>query len=359
MTIQQNNPAGNFADLKRFCYIIVLILMATSCTMSRVAIDVLSPPESPVDGGLTSCGWVNRVDPGKGYVEYYINGSYINKTSNFNDQLGDLTLRRIEQFTNELGYFDVKPLGYQPVRPNGRFDGPMMRNTTIQALCGQYNVDYIIALEGFDTDIDVEQSVTYSPGVDRNFGIVNVPMFDGLQTVTMNMFFRIYDRNGRVVHTAEETSQVVYSTTGDYPAEMHRKMRSSDGLLNEAAEKIADLYVNQVSPHWIRKNRSIYGSGSAKMEEAYAYANAGNWDFASGIWYDLVKSDDKRIAKKACFNMIVASEVAEDYDLAMEWANTCISTYSLKKAEGYLQFLKQRKRETESISQMFPKIGNR
>lgn len=354
MTIQQSNLVGNYAGLKRACFIIFTILMATSCSMSRVAIDVLVPPENKPDDQLTKCGWINRVNPDKGYVEYYINGSFINQTSNFNDRLGNLALRRVEQFSNDLGYFYVKQLHYQEGRPMGTFDGPMMRRSLVMNLCRDFNVDYIIALEGFDTDIDVDQSVTYSPGVDRNFGIVSVPMFDGLQTITMQMYFRIYDREGNVVHTDQESSQIIYSTTGDYPGEMHRKMRSSEGLLNEAAEKIADLYVNQISPHWKTRSRSLYTTGSPEMNEAYAYVQANNWEYASKIWFNLIEYGNKTLAKRASYNMILASEVSGDLDLAIEWANKCITEYKSNKALSYLSTLKERKKEIESISQLFP-----
>lgn len=328
--------------------------MATSCSTTQVAIDVLASPENKPDKALTSCGWINRVNPDKGYIQYYINGSFVNKTNVFNEPLGNLAMRRIEQYSNDMDFITVKPLNYKEFPAKGQFKGPLLSKRLVKDLCDDQKVNFIIALEGFNADIDVDQSVTYSPGVDRNFGVVSVPMFDGMQTITMQMFFRIYDRNGSIVHSTELATQEIFTATGDYPGEMQRKLRNTQALLDESAEKLAQMYQNEISPHWIQSNRSYYKSGSQEMAKAEAYVNANNWEGATDIWYKLAESDNKRLAKRASFNMIVASEVAGDFDLAIKWAQRCINKYRSNKALTYLALLKKRKQEHEEILKAYP-----
>ncbi|MBL4656471.1 MAG: hypothetical protein JKX73_00605 [Flavobacteriales bacterium] len=76
-----------------------------------------------------------------------------------------------------------------------------------------------------------------------------------------------------------------------------------------------------------------------------ASALEGDWKQAARIWNQLANSGTDRVCGKAAFNMVIACEMLDRRDLAIQWARKTISNYestaARKRASNYLRFVNE------------------
>lgn len=83
----------------------------------------------------------------------------------------------------------------------------------------------------------------------------------------------------------------------------------------DAARKFAQPLI----PVWVDASRIIYCKGNERFEQAYRMALDGQWINAAGEWQKLIGGKDTKTAAKAAFNLALASEMLDKFDVALEW----------------------------------------
>lgn len=328
---------------------IILFLMATSCTTSRVAIDVLVEAENPVKSKGVSYGIIDKVDYDKAMTKQFFNGEFIESHHEINKALGAKAIQAVTSRVNEEGFISIVEVKPGVVPANGDFNGPVIQPKLVKDICKAYRVDGLIALEGFDAEVDAEQQIAYSPMVDRLYGTVRVPVIDGLHSAKMILFFRVYDANGQLVQIAQEEAQVQSTASASNPWDLARRLPRETSALERVAWKNGVMYGESISPHYERTTRLFYKYGQIDLEIAAKHIMENNWTAASAIWHAMTTLDKKSLAGRACFNMALASEVAGDLELALKWIKLAETEYTIKHALGYRIKLEQRIKEMESL----------
>lgn len=98
----------------------------------------------------------------------------------------------------------------------------------------------------------------------------------------------------------------------------------------------AKQYSSPFIPTWLNGSRLIYYKGSKIMEDAYQMALSGEWMNAAALWQKVISSNDKKNAAKAAFNLALASEMLDKFDIAMQWL---IKSYEMKPSlEGIHEY---------------------
>jgi len=325
-----------------------------ACSTTQVSIDVLQPPDQQLELEARNVGVINRVNYDKAPTRYYINGQLAKEYFDFNERVGDEAVVGLARALNEAGYFEAGLISRKKLPAKGEFVGPPVLINRLQEVCQSESVEALIALEGYQATIDSDGSVTYSSAVDRNYGTVQVPLFDGNQTVRVGLFFRIYDCEVGGVFEGQVEEQSQTQARGETPAQVQYQMPDKESSLLVTARDAGKSFARYISPYWKTETRTLYAYGSNKLVEAGNLALGGNWPAAVDIWFELSKFPQRSVASKATYNMIVASEMAGDIDLAISWAQQTVDRFRLKRGARYLEQLQARKAQLTQLNFIEP-----
>jgi hypothetical protein len=303
---------------------------------------------------------MNRVGLNYSNTKQYVNGRVVAQYNGITDIMVNESIAQMEIDLNANHFVDAFDTTLKYIPKTGRFDrggsrGKLMTKPQILRACRDLGVDAIVMVDGYDAEVDSDSDVQYSTPVDRNYGTVRVPYFTGDQSVLMQMLFRTYlCENGGILDETSMANQVSISASGSTPYDVNVNMADANNILVQAARNLGIDYAQQLVPTWDTQNRIIYISGNDQLKEAYQLAKAGAWPEATDSWYLLATSNNEKIAKRASYNLILASEISGDLELAEEWARRCINKYKMDEAESYLEIIKKRKAEIEKLQDVYP-----
>jgi len=118
----------------------------------------------------------------------------------------------------------------------------------------------------------------------------------------------------------------------------------------EAAFTTGYKYSRRIIPAWFDVERYLYGSGPMGMKRAANMAISGDWDNASAIWEELVRSGKKRAMAKAAFNIAVRNESEDKLEEAVRWAQKSFDLYHSGPAMDYINLLLLRELKKERLT---------
>lgn len=340
------------------CFIIGLV----SCSSSRITIDVLELPVSEFSEPIERIAVINRVGVQYSNTKQYVNGRVVAQYNGITDIMVNESITQLVADLNVNNFVMATDTSLKYIPKNARFDRPgskklLLSKSRVQRVCQDLGVNALVTVDGYDAEVDTDSDVQYSTPVDRNYGTVRVPYFTGDQSVLMTMLYRTYicKQEGGVIE--DETvlaTQVSIASSGSTPYDVNVNLADANNILIQASRNLGADYAGQITPKWKTQSRTIFITGSDQLKDAYKLAKTGNWPSATDIWYLVASSNNEKIAKRASFNLILASEISGDYALAEEWANRCIDKYQMAEAEKYLILLIERKKEIEKLQKLFP-----
>ncbi|MGB0391451.1 MAG: DUF6340 family protein [Salibacteraceae bacterium] len=329
------------------------------CSSTKVAVNVILPPESPLSEPVETIAFIDAMNVGSAQTNQYVNGTVVAQFNGSSSYLVKNTFAKMESNLNSGLLFQTFDTTLNFIPKSGTFKSNPIPWQVMRKACEVLNTDVIITIEGYTADIDSDSEVRYSTPVDRNYGTVRVPYFDGEQSVDMRMLFRAYSckwKIGELDSQSEVSTQSTMSATGSTPYEVSQNMQSGGSILLDASHKIADDYCAQIGPRRESQSRKLYIKGNDQMLEAFSQVKITNWKGANDIWYLLATSNNKSIASKATYNLIVGNEALGNYSEAFELAQICINKYQMKHVTPYVQLLKKRQAETLEVKRLFPAL---
>lgn len=344
--------------LKAFGFILSFGLLV-GCSSTKTSINVVLPPESPLSERIESIALINGVNVSEAQTNQFVNGRVVAQFNGSTDYLVQNTFVKIESILNSGQYFQVFDTTLSFLPKSGTFKSNPLPIVLMAQACRVLQTDAIVTVEGYTADIDSDSEVRYSTPVDRTYGTVRVPYFDGQQSVDMRMLFRAYlckNNSGSLDSQSEVSKQITMSATGSSPYEVSQRMQGGGSILTEAAQKIAMEYAGQIGPRRETQSRRIYPKGNEQMEQAFIRVGIKDWEGANDIWYLLATSNNKSIASKATYNLIVGNEALGNYSEAFELAQICLDKYQMKHVAQYISVLKTRQEETNEVKRLFPSL---
>ncbi|MFA5816890.1 MAG: DUF6340 family protein [Bacteroidales bacterium] len=108
----------------------------------------------------------------------------------------------------------------------------------------------------------------------------------------------------------------------------------------------------RLAPWWTNFQRYYFAIGPLDFLTGAGYLRDGKWQEAAEIWRPFTESQQKRIAAKACFNMSLTCEMANNIPAALEWLK---QSEKLGMHEFYIKDyqskLEKRKAETDKLDE--------
>jgi hypothetical protein len=223
----------------------------------------------------------------------------------------------------------------------------------VQMLCNRYNAQVLIAIEGFDSDIQVSTQPRQRKRTVNGQQIVE-NFFEATELVRINMSWRLYlASTGAVYDQHTMLAQRGFTATGNTPDLARRALLFPVDAIMQTAFQGGDSYGIRVSPSWVNYVRQIYtrAAGSGQMKTARRMARRGDWENAAVVYERLSRSTRPKVAKRAMYNRAVAAEFMGDLDGALNWARRAADEYGLRQADRYIFTLRARLNELQRLDQ--------
>lgn len=343
--------------IKTLISFLSLVLFLCSCSSTKVSVTVIRSPQVEMSAPLQKIAVINRVNH-TANTKQFVNGHIITQFNGITPIMVNEATRKLNQSllgTYLISSFDTT-CHFLP--PNQNFNRSLPNINAFHAACNALKVDAIITVDGYDANVDSDSEVLYSTPVDRTYGTVQIPYFQGEQSVEMRMLFRIHSCTDSAVYEGEVdlSTQKSMVTSGGNFYEIKNKQRHSASILVQAAQQIGNDLVYFITPLYEEESRKLYGKGNKQMEQAFTYANHNNWKAAADIWYLQATSANSKIAHWATFNLITANEMLGNFDEAISMAKLCATQYQNKNAQMAITQLQYRKQEMIYLAKTYPRL---
>jgi hypothetical protein len=105
-----------------------------------------------------------------------------------------------------------------------------------------------------------------------------------------------------------------------------------------------------LAPYWENTTRDIYVDNSRAMQQARNLVAGFRWSEAMQLWANEVNAKNAKRSAQAAFNMAVACEMLDKYELAQEWIAYSISLVNDSVSANYAKQLQQRMEQNRQIA---------
>lgn len=325
-----------------------LVALLFSACASSVHIRALAPAAVPMPANLQSVATANRIIPVSGRQKFFdvLEGVFTGEGPGVDRAGADECVNVVGQALANNSYrFKVTQAQLQLQGRGREFFLPPLDARYIQSLCRRTQVDGLVVLEAFDSDMALtrtngERTVKDKDGKEHKVPTVHVQMV--MKVVTG---FRTYGAvQGFVLDQARQEDQLAFSGDGDtYPAAL-RQLPPPEECIRRVAQRAGDGYARRIAPSYINLTRSYFTTArkDALMKQAAVRADAQDWQGAAEIWQQAARNLDPKIAGRAFYNLAVASEVSGNLPGAVDWAKKAAYTCNNGQAKSYLRVLNDR-----------------
>jgi len=139
--------------------------------------------------------------------------------------------------------------------------------------------------------------------------------------ILSTFYWRLYEyESGNTrVFRIKDTVRIEERSSDDYSKETSAT-RLIDNL-KFSSYQAGLTFATGIAPTWKEIDRIYYKFLIPAFYTADNLVKKGDWKGAAEKWRPLTLSKNKVIASRACFNMAVAAEMSDHFDLSLEWIN--------------------------------------
>ncbi|MBF25401.1 MAG: hypothetical protein CMP49_02640 [Flavobacteriales bacterium] len=356
----------------RFIIFILFSVCFYSCSVSSLSLDVVRPAEIDVPNHIQDIIIINRSLPSKGNQVQNVLDGILSGEGIGDDKKGSLNC--VNGVFNILNIKDDNVSRFNLVNADGFTNGDYFKGTgtsefptpikwkKINKVFQDYNVDALVVLETFDSQSSILNGGTVERIKFINKKKTKVTLIEAILNIEVQAGWRIYDvKNEKIIDEKKFLDQKSFTSTGSTFEYAKQNLPKKKDAICQTGEFAGQQYAFRISPKKDRVKRNFYIHASKSSKDAnVAFKNASrslrdrNFDKAAAIWQNFVQNENEEIAGRACFNMALASELKNNYNLAIEWIKKSIY-YNNKKAENYFIILKNRKTEIKRVEKQLKK----
>ncbi|MBW6492252.1 MAG: hypothetical protein K0B15_13775 [Lentimicrobium sp.] len=339
--------------LSRHLLILILPVFFASCRTASHQVQILKPATITFPKEIKQLGVINRSLPAKGsgfanILEGFITGESIGADREASQEC----MRGLAAGLNTNPRFTAVVIEGVDLRGTGTRQWPEFLDWhQVDELCNRFRVDAIVALETFDSDINLRQRTA---DVERIIDKKKVVVKEYYADLRMNVRsgWTVYGpQKQQIVDRNAFNDEMRWNESGNSPEHVMSKLPSKRRAINESAHFSGRQYAIRISPTWITENRTYFRKANDDFKKASKFVKRKNWNDAIAIWQKNTVNSDSKIAGRAKYNMALASEVEGNLSLAKEWAHRAWQQDGLKKARQYAELLKYRIQEQERLNQ--------
>ncbi len=323
------------------------MLVLTGCgSTNTVTLDVREPASVLLPDHMTRVAIVDRTTGDRDHAWLERVDEFLSFKGEAFDRLGaEAGVAGLVEELTRGNRFEVvvEAEPYPERRPNrGVFPAPLKWDQ-VDAICEEYDVNGIFALEWYDTDTKVDYKTEKVKRKAPDGTEVEVLEHVAVVGTNIRTGWRIYDAQSRTIIDESEMRDVVVTRgRGVNPVEAVEAITGRTEAVQTVSRGIGRSYGHSVSPYWHRVARKYYVKGTDSFEIAKRRAQTGNWEGAAELWLAEVENPDPKIAGRAAYNMAIMSEIRGDLDAAIDWSRRAYEDFGDKLALSYVRLLQDR-----------------
>ena len=333
----------------------------TACT-STVHLRALAPAAVPMPANLQSVATANRIIPASGRDKFYdvLEGAFTGEGIGVDRAGADECVNVVGQALANNSYrFKVTQAQLQLVGRGREFFLPPLEPRYIQALCRRTQVDGLVVLEAFDSDMALAHSNGVRTLKDKEGKEYQVPTVRVEMVMKIVTGFRTYGAaQGFVLDQARQEDQLVFTGEADtYPAAL-RQLPPPEECIRRVAQRAGDGYARRIAPSYVSLTRDYFTAAKkdALMKQAALRAESEDWQGAEALWQQAARNLNPKVAGRAFYNLAVASEVRGDLPGAVDWAKKSAYSCNNGQAKNYLRVLNDRLRAQELVREQLKSL---
>ena len=332
---------------------LIVFLALSSCSTSSVIVNIQRPADITISKDIQNIVLVNRSRPSQdNFASNIVEGLVTGEGIGSDRKGAEYCVSGLSNMLENSDRFELKNKGGLELKGTGTSSFPMPLDwSQVKSICSSYSADALLVLETFDSDSKtiVGAPVTRKRKVKRV--IIKEVEYPATLIMEIESGWRIYDLNKKMIIDENKFIEVKkFSAWGASPDQAVMNLPSKRRAVKEAGLFAGKQYGFRVSPIWVKAHRLYYSSKFDELKNAKRYINKGDWDTAIEIWMPLTSNNDIKLARRASFNMAVASELKGGLDAAIEWANKA-NNLGERKSDNYINVLYKRKLDEEKLKQ--------
>ncbi len=319
----------SFIYLFAFCGTVSLI----SCeTTSIVPIRVYDPSEVNLPDSTYHITLVNRLYLPTGNERNSFDSLEINNIARKS------LFKGVEDALYSSGLIDTVTIVQKTIEDKNilNFDIELksMNWDTIEAISAKNRSDVVISLDGLNIKLVYSTKSVLGIVFDNSNRYNNF----GTLKVYLSALFRVYDpEKKQLIEKHQYSDTIFWESEGKTLHSALRNLPLKKSAASEAAYWSGFYYGERLIPQWEEVDRFYFIRGHPKLKEAAILAKEEKWLDAAKIWKVLAYGPDNEIASRAAFNMALVSEMYDNLEVALNWAQ---KSYSLNKKESVEQYIK-------------------
>ncbi|WP_157541777.1 DUF6340 family protein [Hymenobacter aerophilus] len=252
--------------------------------------------------------------------------------------------------------FQVTPANLQLLGKTREFFLPPLAPGYVRQVCAETQVDGLVVLEAFDSDMLVTQRQEERIIKEKDKPDRKVPVTVAVLEMRLVTGFRTYGPEGTVVDQAKQEDRLHWTAEGPTYQDALRQLPPPADCIRELAARIGDQYARRIAPSYVNLAREVYTSSrkDAYMEQAKQMVAATDWAAAAAVWQKAALSPDAKVAGRANYNLAVFEELNNRLPEAIAYARKAAYTHQLRAATSYLRELQQRQQAELVVSEQLP-----
>lgn len=322
--------------------------LLSSCSSIKVSVDVLTPPLSPAKWPIYTIVYAPDLDSNNLKVDIEAEGMDYNSSFLVNDidkinTSFNLTMMSVSEESEFLTVYPLRRSLLDSILPSFPYQDTI---STFQRVCRAHNADAVVVMDSMNLSVKGVQENDY---YQTDYGSYQ-QFYYTYQKFSGVVRYRVYDCEYDSISAVNlvEDYREAYVENVDFDSLMAMTPGTTQQM-NDLSYFLNETWARDKAPRWKQEERTLYIYGSDSLVEAGEYIVAEDWDGAIDIWYGLAEHKNAAIAKKAMYNLALASEIAGDINLAIEWTTKCYEQYHFKPALAYSEILEKRKEVEASL----------
>ncbi|MBT9393337.1 hypothetical protein KLP40_09200 [Hymenobacter sp. NST-14] len=252
--------------------------------------------------------------------------------------------------------FKVTPANLQLLGRTREFFLPPMAPDYVRRVCAESQVDGLVVLEAFDSDMQVTQHQEERVIKEKDKPDRKVAVTVAVLEMRLVTGFRTYGPDGTVVDQAKQEDRMVWTNEGPTYQEALRRMPAPAECIRQVATRVGDQYARRIAPSYVALSRQVFTRArkDAHMEQARQMVAATDWAEAAAAWQQAARSANPDVAGRAYYNLAVYEELNNRLPEAIEYARQAAYTHRLRAATAYLRELQLRQQSESEASRQLP-----
>ena len=159
----------------------------------------------------------------------------------------------------------------------------------------------------------------------------------------LSLLINIYEGStGDLITSLTQNDTIYWEILSKEDVREERLMKGLFPALNKISVPAGEDIINNFFPDWVNEERALYTYDDYSWRRAMSLAMDFKWTDAMSIWMAETTSQDKVKASCAAYNIAIACEMLEKYDLAIEWLDYAKKRYPITGLEELQTYLRNK-----------------